>query len=86
MGSVHSLSFPSGTGVKNLPTNGGDAREASSIPGLGRSPGEGDDNPLQYSCPGNPIDRGAWWVPAHGVAKESAQLSDTTTTFFYRKK
>ena len=86
MGSVHSLSFPSGTGVKNLPTNGGDAREASSIPGLGRSPGEGDDNPLQYSCPGNPIDRGAWWVPVHGVAKESAQLSDKTTTFFYRKK
>ena len=41
---------------------------------------------FQYSCPGNPIDRGAWWVPAHGVAKESAQLSDTTTTFFYRKK
>ena len=58
MGSVHSLSFPSGTGVKNLPTNGGDAREASSIPGLGRSPGEGDDNPLQYSCLENSMDRG----------------------------
>ena len=75
--------FPDGSVVKNPPAN---TRDAGLIPGLGRSPGEGDDNPLQYSCPGNPIDRGAWWVPAHGVAKESAQLSDTTTTFFYRKK
>ena len=76
-------SFPGGSVIKNPLANVG---VAGLIPGSGRSPGEGDDNPLQYSCPGNPIDRGAWWVPVHGVAKESAQLSDKTTTFFYRKK
>ena len=41
-----------------------------SIPGLGRSPGEGNGNPLQYSCLGNPRDRGAWWATVHGVSKE----------------
>ena len=45
------------------------ARDQSSIPGLGRSPGEGNDNPLQYSCLGNPMDRGAWQSVAHGIAK-----------------
>ena len=79
----HILDFPGGSDGKESACNVGDW---SLIPGSGRSPGEGDDNPLQYSCPGNPIDRGAWWVPVHGVAKESAQLSDKTTTFFYRKK
>ena len=44
--------------IKNLPTNAGDARDADSIPGLGRSPGEGNGIPLQYSCLGNPVDRG----------------------------
>ena len=56
--------------VKNLPTNAGDARDADSIPGLGRSPGEGNGIPLQYSCQGNPMDRGAWWATVHGVAKK----------------
>jgi len=46
------------------------------IPGLGRSPGEGNGNPLQYSCLGNPMDRGAWWVTVHGVAKSQTRLSD----------
>ena len=46
--------------VKNLPSNAGDAGDVCSIPGLGRFPGEGNDNPLQYSCLGNPMDRGAW--------------------------
>ena len=46
--------------VKNLPANAGDSRDGSSIPGLGRSPGGGHDNPLQYSCLENPIDGGAW--------------------------
>ena len=46
--------------VKNLPANAGDVRDESSIPGLGRSPGEGNGNPLQYSCVENPMDRGAW--------------------------
>ena len=54
--------------VKNLLTNAGDA---SSIPGLGRSPEEGNGNPLQYSCLENPMDRRAWWATVHGVAKES---------------
>ena len=42
-----------------------------SIPGLGRSPGEGNDYPLQYSCLGSPMDRGVWWATVHGLAKES---------------
>ena len=46
--------------VKNLPTNAGDARDAASIPGSGRSPGEGHGNPLPYSCLENPMDKGAW--------------------------
>ena len=54
--------------VKNLPANVGDT---SSIPGLGRSPGEGNGIPLQYSYLGNPMDRGAWWATVHEVAKES---------------
>ena len=63
--------FPGGSVVKNPPTNSGDA---GLIPGLGRSPGEGNGNPLQYSCLGNPMDRGAWWATVPGVTKES----DTT--------
>ena len=58
--------FPGGSVVKNLPVNAGDA---DSIPVLGRSPGEGNGNPLQYSCQGNPMDRGAWQATVHGVAK-----------------
>ena len=46
--------------IKNLPANAGDARDEGSIPGLGRSPGGGHDNPLQYSCLENPMGRGAW--------------------------
>ena len=46
--------------VKNLPANAGDIRDMGSIPGLGRYPGVGHGNPLQYSCLGNPMDRGAW--------------------------
>ena len=46
--------------VKNLPANAGDIRDISLIPGSGRSPGGGHSNPLQYSCLGNPLDRGAW--------------------------
>ena len=60
-----------GSVVKNPAVN---ARDVSLILGLGRSLGEGDDNPLQYSYLGNPTDRGAWWATVHGVTKES----DTT--------
>ena len=52
--------FPGGTVMKNPPANAGDARDVSSIPGSGRSPGGGDGNPLQYSCLENFMDRGAW--------------------------
>ena len=63
--------FPGGIVAKNLPANAEDARDVSSIPGLGRSPGEGNGNPLQYSCLGNPMYRGAWWAIVHGFKKES---------------
>ena len=55
--------------VKNPPANAGDTRDASLIPESGRSPGGGNDNPLQYSCLGNPMDRGAWWAAVHRVAE-----------------
>ena len=60
--------------VKNPPANTGDARDAGSIPGLGRSPGEGHGNPLQYSYLENPMDRGAWWATVHRVSKSRKQL------------
>ena len=55
--------------IKNLPVHAGDARDVGSIPGSGRSPGEGNGNPLQYSCLENPMDRGAWQATVHAVAK-----------------
>ena len=60
--------FPGGSVVKNLPAN---VEDAGSIPGSGRCPGEGNGNPLQYSCLYNPMDRGAWLVTVHGFTKES---------------
>ena len=57
--------------VNNLPANVGDW---GLIPGLGRLPGEGNGNPLQYSCLGNPMDRGTWWATVHGVTKESDMI------------
>ena len=59
--------------IKNPPANAGNARDTGSIPGLGRSPREGNGNPFQYSCLENPMDRGAWWAIIHGVTQ-----SDTT--------
>ena len=55
--------------VKNPPSSAGDAVDLGLIPGLGRSPGEGNGNPLQYSCLDNPVDRGAQCAIVHGVAK-----------------
>ena len=55
--------------VKKPPANTGDIRDTGSIPGWGRSPGEGYGNPLQCSCVGNPMDRGAGWATVRGVAK-----------------
>ena len=74
--STEPLGFPSGTVVKNLPTSAEDARDMGLIPGSGRSPGEGSDDPLQYSCLGNPMNRGAWQATVHGFAKSQTQLSD----------
>ena len=59
--------------VKNPPANAGDLRDVGSIPGSGRSPGRGHDNPLQYSYLENLMDRGAWWATIHRVTE-----SDTT--------
>ena len=58
--------------VKNLPANAGDT---GLIPGSGRSPGGGNGNPLQYSCLGNPMDRGTWWVTVHGVTELGTLIS-----------
>ena len=70
-------SFPHGSVVKNLAANAGDA---GSIPGLGRSLEGGNSNPLQYSCPENPMDRGAWRAAAHRDAKSQTRLSDGAPT------
>ena len=58
------------------PANAGDARDAGSIPGLGRSSRVGNGNSLQYSCLENPMDGGAWWAAVHGAAESQTQLSD----------
>ena len=63
------MGFPGGTVVKNLPANAGGARDLGSIPGLARSSGGGNDNPLHYSCLKNSMDRGVWWSRVHGIAK-----------------
>ena len=61
--------------VKNPSASAGDTRDAGSIPGSERSPGGGNGNPLQYSCLGNPLDRGAWWAAVCGVAESQTRLS-----------
>ena len=69
--------FPSGAVVKNPPANAGNARDADSISGSGRPSGEGNGNLLQYSCLGNPMDRGAWWAIVQEVTRESGYDSVT---------
>ena len=69
------LGFPGGSEGKASACNAGDL---GSISGLGRFPGEGNGNPLQYSCLENPMDGGAWWATIHGVAKCWTRLSDFT--------
>ena len=76
---VYCSKLPQAAVVKNLPTPG-DARDTGSIPGLGRSPGVGDGNPLQCSCLDNAMDRGTWRATVHGVAKSQTQLSTHTHT------
>ena len=70
--------FPGGSDSRESTCDVGDL---GSIPGSRRSPGEGNGNPLQYSCLENPMDRGAWWATVHGVAKSQTQLSDSFTFF-----
>ena len=73
--------FPTGSAVKNPPANAGDA---GSIPGSGRSPGEGNSNPLQHPCLGNAMDRGAWQPTVHGGHKNQTglkQLSNNNRAF-----
>ena len=67
--------IPGGSVVKNLTASAGDL---GSIPGLGRPPGEGNGNPLQYSCLENSMERGAWWYTLHRVVKTWTQLRDST--------
>ena len=70
------MGFPGGSEVKASASNVGDP---GSIPGLGRSPGEGNGNPLQCSCLENPMDRGVWQATVHGVAKSRTQPNDFTS-------
>ena len=63
---LNAWGFPSGSVVKKLPANKGDARDTDLIPGLGKSPGGGHSNSLQYSCLENPMDRGAWQLQSMG--------------------
>ena len=67
------LGFPGGSVVKNPPTKAGDM---GLIPESGRSPGDGNGNPLQYSCLGNSMNRAVWWATVHGVAKSPIQVSN----------
>ena len=69
----HFMGFPGGSEVKASACNVGDL---GSIPGSGRSPGEGNGNPLQYSCLENPMDGRTWWAVVHRVAKSQTRLSD----------
>ena len=73
------LGIPSGSVVKNPPANAGDE---SSIPGSERSPGEGNDNPLQYSCLGNSMARGIWWAQSMGVTRVSHDLRTKQQQFY----
>ena len=75
------ISFLSGSMVKNPPGNAGDLGDEGSNPGLERSPGEGNGNPLQYSCLENPMDRGAWQTTVQGVAKVRLSNYECTCTY-----
>ena len=71
------ICFPGGSEGK---ASAGDVEDPGSIPGSGRSPGEGNGNSLQYSCLENLMDRGAWWATVHGVTKSQTRLNDYTHT------
>ena len=70
------MGFPHGSVGKESACDAGDTGDVGLIPGLGRSPGEGNSNPLQYSCLKNPMGRGTWQATVHGVAESQTQLRD----------
>ena len=74
------MDFPSDSDGKESACNAGDSRDESSIHGSGRSPGEGNGNPLQYSCLRNSVDGGAWWASVHGVTRVRHDIATKTTT------
>ena len=80
------LGFPSGSVVKNLPANAGATVDVSLIPGLVRYPGEGNGNPLQYSCWDNSMDREAWQARVYGITKSQTGLSDLARNIFCSEK
>ena len=69
--------------VRNTPANPGDPRDVGSIPGLGRSPGIGDGNPLQYPCLEKSMDSGAWWATVHGLSKTQTRLNTYACNILY---
>ena len=82
--SVVTCGFPGGSAIKNLPANAGDA---GSIRGSGKSPGEGNGNPLQYSCLRNPMDKGSWWATVHELQRAGHNLvSDNKHDLFFIDK
>ena len=81
---IYVRGVPGGTVVKNQPADEGDAIGKDSVLGLERSPGGGNDNPLQYSCLENPTDRGVWQTIVHGVAKSQTRLSPHIHTLYVR--
>ena len=70
------MAFPDGSVVKSLRANAGDAGDVGLIPGSGRSSGEGNGNPLQYACLGNPMDSGAWWATHQEIKKRWQEYTD----------
>ena len=77
---VTNLGFPRDSRGEESACSAGDP---SSIPGSGRSPGEGNGNPVQYSCPENPMDRGAWQATVHGVAKSRTLKAKFMLIYYY---
>ena len=73
---MHTFGIPGDSVVQSLPTNAGDTGDAGLVAGSGGAPGEGNGNPLQYSCLGNHMDRGSWRATVHGVTKSWTLLSN----------
>ena len=77
------MGFPGGSVIKSAPANAGDA---SSIPGLGGSPREGNGNSLQYSYLGNPMDKGVWWATVHGITRVKHDLATKPPPSIFKKQ